>query len=545
MIFISLFGGVLLLLYGIKLLNDGLQNAAGSKIRSLLRSLTSNRLTAVGGGAFITGLIQSSSATSVMLVGFVSAGLMSFRQTLAVMLGADIGATLTVQLIAFHVYDYAVLIIGIGLAFVLYSKKTITRNVGEGILGFGFVFLSLKIMTDAITPLQENELFRLVFVALTDTPALGIALSALLTGLIHSSAATMGIALVLAKSGLIPLKTALYIIFGANIGTCATALIASLRSPVEARRVAWAHVLFKLFGVLLFLPFVSPFQELVAASTSDLPRQIANANTLFNVILAVCFLPFTGPFARLILKVIPEKEEEKKFGPLYLDDHVLGTPSLALGQAARETLRASDIVRGMLVDSIKTFKTDDTDAIAGIKNQDNLIDLLDRHIRLYISRLSSSHLTESQSRRAMTVLEASRNLESIGDIIDRNIMPLAMKRISKGITFSREGIEEITLFHKRIIDNFDAAMSSFAGNDRDLADRVIRNKEELGIMERELVQAHLDRLRKGLRESIETSHVHLDLIGNLARINSLITHIIYPIAEEKRAKGREDMGIDQ
>jgi len=245
------------------------------------------------------------------------------------------------------------------------------------------------------------------------------------------------------------------------------------------------------------------------------------------------------------LKVIPEKEEEKKFGPLYLDDHVLGTPSLALGQAARETLRASDIVRGMLVDSIKTFKTDDTDAIAGIKNQDNLIDLLDRHIRLYISRLSSSHLTESQSRRAMTVLEASRNLESIGDIIDRNIMPLAMKRISKGITFSREGIEEITLFHKRIIDNFDAAMSSFAGNDRDLADRVIRNKEELGIMERELVQAHLDRLRKGLRESIETSHVHLDLIGNLARINSLITHIIYPIAEEKRAKGREDMGIDQ
>jgi phosphate:Na+ symporter len=545
MIFISLFGGVLLLLYGIKLLNDGLQNAAGSKIRSLLRSLTSNRLAAVGGGAFITGLIQSSSATSVMLVGFVSAGLMSFRQTLAVILGADIGATLTVQLIAFHIYDYAVLIIGIGLAFVLFSKKIITRNIGEGILGFGFVFLSLKIMTDAMTPLQDNELFRLVFVALTDTPTLGIALSAFLTGLIHSSAATMGIALVLAKSGLIPLKTALYIIFGANIGTCATALIASLRSPVEARRVAWAHVLFKLFGVLLFLPFVVPFQDLVAASTTDLPRQIANANTLFNVIMAVCFLPFTGMFAQLIMKVIPEKEEEKKFGPLYLDDHVLGTPSLALGQATRETLRESDIVRGMLVDSIKSFDTDDTETIAGIKNQDNLVDLLDRHIRLYISRLSSSHLTESQSRRAMTVLEASRNLESVGDIIDRNIMPLAVKRISKGITFSREGHEEITLFHKKIIDSFDAAMSSFAGNDRDLADRVLRNKEELSAMERELVQAHLDRLRKGLRESIETSHVHLDLIGNLARINSLITHIIYPIAEEKRAKGREDMGIDR
>ncbi len=545
MIFISLFGGVLLLLYGFKLLNDGLQNAAGSKIRSLLRSLTSNRLAAVGGGAFITGLIQSSSATSVMLVGFVSAGLMSFRQTLAVILGADIGATLTVQLIAFHIYDYAILIIGIGLAFVLFSKKIIARNVGEGILGFGFVFLSLKIMIDAMMPLQENELFRLAFVSLADTPAIGISLSALVTGIIHSSAATMGIALVLAKSGLIPLKTALYIIFGANIGTCATALIASMRSPVEARRVAWAHVLFKLLGVLLFLPFVAPFQELVAASTSSLPRQIANANTLFNVIMAVGFLPFIGIFAQLIIKLIPEKEEEKKFGPLYLDDHVLGTPSLALGQATRETLRASDIVRGMLVDSIKSFHTDDTDSIVVIKNQDNLVDLLDRHIRLYISRLSSVNLTESQSRRAMTVLEASRNLESIGDIIDRNIMPLALKRISSGITFSKEGLEEITIFHKKIIDNFDVAMSSFAGNDRDLAARVLRNKEELGVMEHELVQAHLDRLRKGLRESIETSHVHLDLIGNLARVNSLITHIIYPIAEEKRAKGREDMGIDR
>jgi phosphate:Na+ symporter len=544
MIFISLLGGVLLLLYGIKLLNDGLQNAAGSKIRSLLHSITSNRLTAVGGGAFITGLIQSSSATSVMLVGFVSAGLMSFRQTLAVMLGADVGATLTVQLIAFHIYDYSILIIGIGLAFVLFSKRALARNVGQGILGFGFVFLSLKIMIDSTAPLENNELFREVFVALTDTPFLGIALSALLTGLIHSSAATMGITLVLAKIGLIPLKAALYIIFGANIGTCATALIASVRSSVEARRVAWAHIFFKVFGVLLFLPFIAPFEGLVMATTADLSRQIANANTLFNLIMAVCFLPLTGLFDKLIVKVIPEKESEKKFGPLYLDEHVLGTPALALGQASREVLRASDIVRQMLANSIKVFQSDETEAITAIKNLDNMVDLLDRHIRLYLSRLSSSPLTESQSRRAMTVLEASRNLESIGDIIDRNVMPLAMKRISKGMTFSQEGLEEITSFHKKIVENFDVAISAFAGNDRDLAARVLRNKEELGSMERELVQAHFDRLRKGLRESIETSHVHLDLIGNLARINSLITHIIYPIAEEKRGKGREDMGID-
>jgi phosphate:Na+ symporter len=544
MIIISLFGGLLLLLYGIKLLNDGLQNAAGSKIRSILRSLTSNRFSAVGGGAFLTGLIQSSSATSVMLVGFVSAGLMTFRQTLAVILGADIGATLTVQLIAFHVYDYSVLLIGIGLLFTLFAKKMFYRNVGQGVLGFGFVFLSLKIMIDAMAPLQGNDLFRQVFIALSTMPIVGIALSAVVTALIHSSAATMGIAIALAKSGFIPLDTAIHIVLGANIGTCATALIASMRSPIEARRVAWAHVFFKLFGVLIFLPFLGPFRAMVIASTPDLTRQIANAHTFFNIIIAACFLPLIGPFAKLVGMLVPEKEEEKKFGPLYLDDHVLGTPSLALGQATREALRASDIVREMLADVIKVFQSDDPALITAVKNKDNLVDLLDRHIRLYLTRLSSSHLTESQSRRNIAVLETSRNLENIGDIIDRNLMPLAVKRISKGITFSQEGLDEIVSFHKRVLENFDAAVSAFTSNDRDLADRVLRNKEELGIMERELVQAHLDRLRKGLRESIETSHVHLDLIGNLARINSLVTHIIYPIVEEKRGRGREDVGIE-
>ena len=198
----------------------------------------------------------------------------------------------------------------------------------------------------------------------------------------------------------------------------------------------------------------------------------------------------------------------------------------------------------MLTDTAAVFKTDDSEKIASIKNKDNLIDLLDRHIRLYITRLSSSPLTESQSRRAMAVLEISRNLESIGDIVDRNVMPLAMKRINKGITFSQEGMDEIVLFHKKVMENFDTAISAFAGHDRDLADTVLRNKEEIGLLERELVQAHLDRLRKGFRESIETSHIHLDLIGNFARINSLITHIIYPIADDKRVRGREDVGIE-
>jgi len=540
MIYLNLFGGVLLLLYGIKLVNDGLQKAAGPRIRSLLRSLTSNRLTAVGAGAFITGLIQSSSATSVMLVGFVSAGLMSFRQTLAVILGADIGATLTVQLIAFHVADYAVPLIGAGLSLFLFAKRGHLKTIGAGLLGFGFVFLSIRIMSEAMAPLQQSVLFKEVLVALVGAPFTGIILSAAFTALIHSSAATIGIALALAVNGLVPLDGAIHIVLGANIGTCSTALMASLRSPAEARRVAWAHVLFKVIGVLFLLPFLPFFERIVSYAGTEPARQIANAHTLFNVIMALFFLPFLGLFARLLIKLVPDAAEGKKFGPRYLDDHVLGTPSLALGQATRETLRESDIVREMLIDSIKVLQVDDQGLITAIKEKDNLVDILDRQIRLYLTRLSSSTLNEVQSRRAVALLEASRDLESIGDIVDRNIMPLALKRITKGLMFSEEGINEIIGYHKKLIENFDLAISAFTSNDGDLGRRVLRNNEELDVLERELTQTHLERLRKGLRESIETSHIHLDIIGNFARIHSLSTHMIFPIFEDPRGRGREE-----
>ena len=336
----ALFGGILLLLYGIKLLNDGLQNAAGPKIRSLLRSLTSNRLTAVGAGAFITGLIQSSSATSVMLVGFVSAGLMSFRQTLAVILGADIGATITVQLIAFHVYDYSLLLVGAGISLMFFSRRTCLQE-HRGRHSRVRIRFSFPEDHDRCHDARSRKMNSSgqVFVALSGMPALAILLSAVLTALIHSSAATMGIALALAESGLISLEAALYIVLGANIGTCATALIASLRTPAEARRVAWAHVLFKVFGVLLFLPFLDSVRTIslhrlhrISPARSRMPIPCSTSSWQS----CSCLLPRL--FARMIVKLVPEKPEEKKFGPMYLDDHVLATPALALGQATREAL---------------------------------------------------------------------------------------------------------------------------------------------------------------------------------------------------------------
>jgi len=281
-------------------------------------------------------------------------------------------------------------------------------------------------------------------------------------------------------------------------------------------------------GVVFLLPFLPFFEQLVSYAGIEPARQIANAHTLFNLIMAFFFLPFLGLFTKLLIRLVPDSPEEKKFGPKYLDDHVLKTPSLALGQATRETLRESDIVREMLIDSIKVLQREDQGLITAIRDKDNLVDVLDRHIRLYLTRLSSSSLTEVQSRRAVALLEASRDLESIGDIVDRNIMPLAIKRITKGLMFSEEGINEIIGYHKKLVENFDLAISAFTSNDSDLGRRVLRNNEELDVLERELTQAHLERLRKGLRESIETSHIHLDIIGNFARIHSLSTHMIYP-----------------
>jgi len=395
-------------------------------------------------------------------------------------------------------------------------------------------------MADATAPLQQSALFRDVLVALVGAPFTGIVVAAIFTALVHSSAATIGIALALALNGLITLEGAIHVVLGANIGTCSTALMASMRAPVEARRVAWAHVLFKVAGVILLLPFLSYFQVPVRSMGGDLSRQIANAHTLFNVVMAVCFLPLLGLAARFLERMLPESREERKFGPQYLDEHVLGTPSLALSQVTRETLRESDIVREMLIDSMRAFQVDDTGLIAGVREKDNLVDILDRHIRLYLTRLSSTTLTESHSRRAVALLEASRDLESIGDIIDRNIMPLALKRITKGLMFSHEGMNELIAFHKKLVENFDVALSAFGSYDRDLARRVLRNKEELEELERELTQAHLERLRKGLRESMETSHIHLDAIGNFARVNSLITHIIYPVFEDSRGRWRDE-----
>jgi len=529
---VALFGGMALLLYGMQLVGEGLQQAAGGRMRHILGSITNSRLKGMMAGAFITALIQSSSATTLMLVSFASSGLMALPQAMGVILGADIGTTLTVQLIAFKIFDYALLLVGVGFLFIFLSRRKSFRYVGQAILGFGFIFFAIKVMSDAMVPLRESEIMRLLIMSLGDQPLLGVLIAASFSALVHSSAATIGLAITLSLQGLMPLAAALPIIFGANIGTCATALASSLGANAEAKRVALAHTFFKVGGVLIFLPLVGPFVQVVERTASDVARQIANAHTLFNVGITVVFLPFAGLVARLIARLVPEdREGDDLFRSKYLDENMLDTPALALGQATREALRMADLVSEMLTKTIDAFAREDPELVEAIEEKDNQVDTLDRDIKHYLTKLSQQSLTAEQSKREIGILSFVNNMENIGDIVDRNLMELAKKRLTKGARFSEAGMHEITLLHKKVLQNLELAISAFASSDPALAQQVLERKLELSQTERRFRQAHIERLHAGYQESIDTSEIHLDVLTNLKRINSHITAVAYPILE--------------
>ncbi len=533
MVMLALFGGMALLLYGIQLAGEGLQRAAGGKLRTLLTGLTRSRVMAVASGALVTAIIQSSSATTVMLIGFVSAGLMTFPQTLGVILGADIGTTFTVQLIAFKFTDYALLLVGVGFLLVFVPRRRAIRDAGQAVLGFGLIFLGLKVMLDGMAPLREHTLAQQVFAALAESPVLGVLTGAVFSALVLSSAATIGLAITLASHGLLTLMGAIAIVLGANIGTCASALAASVRTTTEAKRVAVAHIGFKLLGVALIFPFIDPFTRVVAASGQDVARQIANAHTLFNVGISAVFLPFSSLAARFIAALVPDQEQgDNPFKTRYLDERSLDQPSLALGQATREALRMADVVQGMLRDAITVFRTNDRELLEDVERRDDRLDYLEREIKLFLTRLTRERMSDDLSRREIALISFIGNLENIGDIIDKNLMDQARKKIYQGRNFSEAGWAEILEFHSMIAKNLERGIAAFAANDRSLAQEVLDQRPVVRQRERELRESHLARLRAGLAESLESSEIHLDVLTNLKRVSSHITALVFPILEE-------------
>jgi phosphate:Na+ symporter len=534
MTLLALFGGLALLLYGMQLIGEGLQRAAGGHLRHLLTSMTRTRVVAVASGALVTAIIQSSSATTLMLIGFVSAGLVTFRQSLGVILGADIGTTFTVQLLAFKVQELSLLLVGVGFAMTFFARRGLLKSLGQVILGFGFIFRGMKVMNDGLAPLAENELTRQVLVALADNQFLALLVGAVLSAGMASSAATIGLMLSLGHQGLLPLAAAIPVVLGANIGTCATALAASLRSSSDARRVAVAHIAFKVLGVALVFPIIAPLTVMVAQTAGDVARQIANAHTLFNVAISALFLPFAPWAARVITALVPEEERgDNPYRTRYLDDRYLDQPALAIGQATREALRMGDVAQNMLRDAMVVLRTDNQELLEDVERRDDQLDYLDREIKLFIARLGRETMSADIAQKEIALISFIGNLENIGDIIDKNLMELARKKLYQGRRFSEAGEAELIEFHSLVSKNLERAIAGFAANDRSLAQEVLDMRPMVRQRERELRDSHLARLRRGLAESLETSEIHLDVLTNLKRISSHITALVYPILEEE------------
>jgi phosphate:Na+ symporter len=532
LVLFSILGGTALLLYGVRLVGEGLQRAAGARLRHLLSTLTGNRFKALLVGAGVTAVLQSSSATTVMLVGFASAGLLSLRQTIGVILGADIGTTVTVQLLAFDLLALSPLVVFIGWLVWTVGRNT-ARYVGQAILGFGFLFLGMKLVADGTAPLAQSALFADVLAALTGQPLLLLLIAALFSGVVRSSAATIGFALSLAAAGVLSLAGAIPIIFGANIGTAATALIAAVGQNAEARRVAAAHAAFKVVGVAVFFPFITPFADLIARTAPDVPRQIANAHSIFNIAVAAIFLPTSEWAAGIFTRLIPTTTQTT-VGAMYLNEQTLDTPAVALGQAVRETLRMGDVVVSSLEDSIVVLDKNDEALMREIVTRDDLIDRLEEDIKQFLVKLGAQPLTEEQAERETALIFVIANLEEIGDVVEKGLMELAEKKIRGGHSFSQQGWGEIRDVHGKVVENLELALSALAAQDSSVAEKVIRHKSRINLLERQLRQSHIDRLHSGLRESIDTSSLHLDLLANLKRANSLAAGIAYAVLGRHR-----------
>ncbi len=535
----GLIGGLGLFLLGMSMMSDGMQNAAGDKMRAILSQLTNNRLIAIGVGSFITMIVQSSSATTVMLVSFVQSKLMKFRQTIGVILGAGIGTTITAQLIAFKLTDYSLLMIGVGFILNSFFKHGLIKNIGKTILGFGILFFGMYIMSDSMSPLRSYTPFIESLIKL-ENPILGILVGAVFTALIQSSSAFIGIMITLASQGFLSLEASIPLLFGANIGTAVTAMIASIKTNREAKQVALAHTLFKVFGVLVFLFWIPQFADIVrvisptSADVSDnfgsmggfLPRQIANAHTVFNIILTVLVLPFTHQFAKLIEKLLPLKPDEKPaFKTHYLDQGMLKSSSLALNLAKQEVIRMGRLTQDMTSDIIIPFLIKGEGVLENIREDEEEINFLRDEVNNYILKITKENINEDRINEAFQLLYTVKEFEQIADIISTNLIPKAKRWCDRDYEFSEEGKKEIVDYHTRTQKQLSRAIEVFAEVNLEKAKAMKQKYKQYRNMEFDLEKQHFERLRDDVEQSVASSKTHVELMTNLRAINGHATNI--------------------
>jgi phosphate:Na+ symporter len=540
MLVIGLIGGLAMFLYGMEVMSHGLLRSAGDRLRSLLGSITKNRLVALGMGAFVTMIIQSSSATMVMLVSFVNSKLMKFKQTIPIMLGAAIGTTVTAQLIAFKLTDYSLLLLALGFFLLSFSKQEKYQHIGETLLGFGLLFFGMYIMSEAMYPLRSYEPFIQLLLQLKN-PILGILVGTIFTALIQSSSAFVGIMIILGSQGLLSLEASIPMLFGSNIGTAMTALLASIKTDREARKVAVALTLFKFTGVMIFVWWILPFSEFIVAispksSTAGssiaqmaevLPRQIANAHTFYNIFAALIFLPITGLFARMIGRLIPEIEEkkEKPFETRYLDDNIIKTPSLALSLVKLEVIRMALLVRSMANDILPVFVDKKKEALDAIARKEKQVDFLRDATNDYLLKVTRENVREERISEAFQILYTIKELEQIADVISGTLSEKAHSWIKSEHEFSPEGKKDIAAYHEKIMKQIGRAIVVFRDVNLEKAKEMKAKYKEYRSISFELEKHHFERLKNSVEKSVQSSNTHLELLAMFRIVTGHCTNI--------------------
>lgn len=525
---IGIMGGLGLFLYGMNLMGDGLQKSAGSKLKRIIELLTSNVIMGVLVGMVVTMVIQSSSATTVMVVGFVNAGIMSLTQAIGVIMGANIGTTITAQLVSLDVDFLAPVALGIGIVIYMFSNKPKHKNIAEILIGFGILFTGMDFMKEAVKPLAGYQGFTDTLLSFGHHPILGVLMGFAITAIVQSSSASMGMLIALASQGLIPITAALPILYGENIGTCVTSLISSIGASRNARRAAIMHLTFNVLGSMIFMFILSkPIVAIVTAiDPTDAARQIANAHTLFNILNVIVLLPFNKLIVKLALKLVPETKGEQDDDDKvvkYIDDRMIETPSIALANIVKETLRMGEKSKESLNAAMDGIVDKSKEKIELSFKREKLINELQKSILNYLLKLSKASLNEDSRETVDALFNTVNDIERIGDHAE-NIAELAKDIVDLEISFSDVGIGELKDMYNKVVSTYTYALEAMRTSNVELACKVIKMEEQVDMMEKSCRANHMNRLNSSSC-SIESGVIYLDIISNLERVSDHAVNI--------------------
>jgi len=546
----GLIGGLGFFFFGMQIMSDGLKKIAGERLKNILHMATKVSIVGILVGAGITCLIQSSSATTVMVVGFVNAGLLALKQAISVVIGANIGTTFTAWIVSsmsvFKVTQYALPVVGIGFAFMKFGKTRNMRFRGQVLMGFGLLFLGLGFMKDAFGPLKESQYIKDMLVMFSDNPLLGVLVGIVFTVLLQSSSATIAVVQVLAFNGLISFPAAIPIILGDNIGTTITAQLAAIGTNLNARRTAMAHTLFNVIGVAYMLVFVYTgwFVKAIefiipgGITAKNIMFYIAVAHSTFNVMNAIIFLPFIGLLEKASIWLVPKRKGAVEMGTQYLEKHLLDTPPIALEQARKETVRMLDLASRSISSAVRAFFEDNKRPLKPIPNLEQAVDTLQSEITQYLVELSQKDLLQEESEEIPVLIHSVNDIERIGDHAE-NIMEIAVRRIEESLFFSDMAIEGLKSMWDELNVMMEEAKEAMEKDDKRLAEKVLQREERINNFQVELKKAHVDRLNQGAC-NLEAGIVFLDFVDNLEKIGDHLANIGQAVMGGMRWEGAEE-----